>query len=272
MSGKRRLYYCSLMAIIIFSLILLPFLVISKALLPSENNTLLSIKKQWGNPTALETWNVSTTTTSPCTWPGIRCSAGYRRITGIILRNRNLTGEIPPSICGLKSLTVLDLGHNTIGGGFPKALLLHNNCFSNLQILDLSHNLFVGKLPNIDIINLFPNLKHLNLGNNLFSGEVPKGLWTLPQISTLILSNNFFSGQLPWKLASTLTQLRINDNNFSGEIPPTVGTTSWPALEVFDASNNSLSGPIPSELSNLQTLNLDGNNLSGESQIGRAHV
>jgi Leucine rich repeat N-terminal domain len=62
---------------------------------------------------------------------------------------------------------------------------------------------------------------------------------------------------------ANVTRINLSGNNLVGTLPSTLNNLTQ--LEVFSASNNSLSGPIPSlaGLSNLQTLSLSTNALSG---------
>ncbi|KAE9445370.1 hypothetical protein C3L33_22730, partial [Rhododendron williamsianum] len=125
-----------------FLLTLMPFLVISQPLADQSQTILLTIKERWGNPPQLSSWSTSS---PPCSWPEITCTGSA--VTGLNLTNYNITEPIPPSICNLKNLTVLDLSYNYFPGNFPTVLY---NC-SNLRYLDLSQNYFVGPIPsNID--------------------------------------------------------------------------------------------------------------------------
>ena len=70
---------------------------------------------------------------------------------------------------------------------------------------------------------------------------------------------------------SSLIQLRLSDNEFTGIIP--IELSSLSNLEYLSLSGNQLTGPIPPELGrviNLETLHLSGNQLSGgiPSELG----
>ncbi|KAF7153904.1 hypothetical protein RHSIM_Rhsim01G0056700 [Rhododendron simsii] len=138
-------------AFLYFLLTLMPFLVIPQSPTDQTRTTLLTIKQQWGNPSQLSSWNNSS---RPCSWPEITCTNGV--VTGLNLTNYNIIEPIPPSICDLKNLTMLDLSFNDIPGNFPKILY---NC-SNLQYLDLSQNYFVGPIPS-DINRLSSSLWYI---------------------------------------------------------------------------------------------------------------
>ncbi|KAE9450650.1 hypothetical protein C3L33_17449, partial [Rhododendron williamsianum] len=81
-----------------------------------------------------------------------------------------------------------------------------------------------------------------------------------------MLSNNNVSGSIPSVLAnsSSLAQLQLDTNQFSGLIPSELGFLK--NLEVFFAWENQLEGSIPSSLANcgnLQSLDLSHNSLTG---------
>jgi hypothetical protein len=105
-----------------------------------EQAILLKLKQHWQNPQSLSHWTPSNT--SHCSWPEIFCTNGF--ITELSLTDKNINGTVPPFICDLKTLTVLDLSYNYMtSSGFPRALY---SC-SNLQYLDLSQNYFSGTVP-----------------------------------------------------------------------------------------------------------------------------
>ncbi|KAK8959297.1 Leucine-rich repeat receptor-like protein kinase PXL2 [Platanthera guangdongensis] len=276
-------------------LLFLPILLLSSTFLPrcesqaevnkSEKLTLLQIKHDFGNPQSLDAWN-NTTSVNICNWTGIRCDADGS-VVNITLSDQNIAGPLPPSICDLTNLTVLDLYNNSISGGFPSLLY---NC-SNLQYLDLSQNLLVGDLP-FDIHRLPPKLTDLILSGNNFTGDIPTSIGGLPEIRTLCLDYNLFNGILPAEIGnlSTLEKLWLANNpfpatvtippefgnltrltdlwmrqvNLGGEIPESFGNLV--AIEQLDLSRNSLSGRIPDgiwALHNLRFLFLYKNQLSG---------
>ncbi|KAG0488878.1 hypothetical protein HPP92_007689 [Vanilla planifolia] len=251
-----------------------------------EKNILLQLKRGFGDPPSLDSWNDSTSS-SHCSWFGIQCNSNGA-VANITLSNQNITGPIPVSICNLTNLRILDLQNNFVSGGFPSVLY---NC-SNLSYLDLSQNLLVGQLP-ADINRLPPNLTQLILSNNNFTGDIPTSIGQLPAVKSLCLDYNLFNGTLPAEIGNLstleilwlannpfptttripsmfgnltrLTDLWMRQVNLVGEIPETFAKLT--ALELLDLSINSLSGRIPPEiwdLENLQNLYLYKNQFSGE--------
>ncbi|KAL4376254.1 hypothetical protein GQ457_02G039240 [Hibiscus cannabinus] len=66
------------------------------------------------------------------------------------------------------------------------------------------------------------------------------------------------------KLLTIMTAIDFSDNQFSGEVPETLGELH--SLIVLNLSQNSLTGPIPSslgDLSELESLDLSSNKLNG---------
>ncbi|KAK4274237.1 hypothetical protein QN277_017492 [Acacia crassicarpa] len=248
----------------------------------SEQNILLNVKHQLGNPPSLRTW---TSSSSPCDWPEIRCTDGV--VTQVLISGKGVSRKLPPAICDLKNLTKLDLSNNNINGEFPRFLY---NC-SNLQFLALSQNYFAGPIP--DDIDRLKTLTFLDLSGNSFSGDVPVAIGRLSELQTLYLHSNEFDGTFPKEIGS-LSNLEIlglayNDKFVPMAIPSEFGnltnlTFIWMAgcnligevpesfanltnIVKLDLSMNNLTGSIPSSLfslKNLQFLYLYHNRLSGE--------
>ncbi|CAM6112765.1 unnamed protein product [Calypogeia fissa] len=87
-----------------------------------------------------------------------------------------------------------------------------------------------------------------------------------PRITTLSLANQGFEGNIPIEILNltSLTNLTLNGNKFNGSIPD---FSSLVNLQVINLQNNDLSGDIPTFLGNafpnLTQLNLSDNSLSG---------
>lgn len=242
---------------------------------------MLKVKDFWLNPPSLSHW---TSSSDPCTWSEITCT--NNSITSITVASQNINQTIPPFICDLKNLAVLDLTDNVIPGNFPTSLY---NC-SKLQYLDLSENYFIGVLPD-DIHHLSPQLEFLNLGGNNFTGDIPAAIGEISGLKELRLFGNLFNGSFPQEIGqlSNLEVLNLNENGFVpqtiptsftglkklttlwmfgtnliGQIPQDIGNLT--ALEYLDLSRNSLNGSIPPGLfllKNLSILYLYKNQLSG---------
>ncbi|CAL5396941.1 unnamed protein product [Camellia sinensis] len=247
----------------------------------SEQSILLKLKQHWSDTTPINHWN---STSTHCDWPEITCTNGS--VTGLSLVDTNITGTVPPLICDLLNLTLIDLQYNYFSGPFPTGLY---NC-SKLKILDLSQNNFTGPIPS-DIDRLSAQLQSLNLGGNIFTGDIPAAIGKFPELRILRVFLNGFNGSFPSEIGNLLNLelLEMSFNNFSqmaipssftqlkklkelhmkesglvGEIPETIGNLT--ALEVLELSINSLTGNIPRGLfllNNLTILYLFRNQLSG---------
>ncbi|KAL7239991.1 hypothetical protein ACSBR2_005788 [Camellia fascicularis] len=261
--------------------LIFPFHGTSQTTTNSEQSILLKLKQYWSDPAPINHWN---STSTHCDWPEITCTNGS--VTGLSLINTNINGTVPPFICDLQNLTLIDLQYNYFSGPFPTGLY---NC-SKLKILDLSQNIFTGPIPsNID--RLSAQLQSLNLSGNIFTGDIPAAIGKFPELRILRVFLNGFNGSFPSEIGNLLNLevLEMSFNNFSkmaipssftqlkklkelqmresglvGEIPETVRNLT--ALEVLDLSINSLTGNIPSglfSLNNLTILYLFRNQLSG---------
>ncbi|RCV21974.1 hypothetical protein SETIT_4G182400v2 [Setaria italica] len=252
-----------------------------------DRETLLAVRKEWGGPAQLASWDPAA---DHCSWRGVTCAAGGRgAVTELSFDGLNLTGTVPASVCALKSLARLDLSYNHLTGAFPAAALY---ACAELGFLDLSNNQFSGLLPR-DIDRLSPAMEHLNLSVNRFDGEVPPTVTRLPALKSLLLDTNNFTGAYPAaeisKLAGlevltladnafarapvptefskliNLTCLWMEQMNLAGEIPEAF--SSLTELTVFSLASNQLTGSIPAwvlQHAKLQNIYLFNNSLSGE--------
>ncbi|EAY75774.1 hypothetical protein OsI_03690 [Oryza sativa Indica Group] len=178
-------------------------------------------------------------------------------LTEIKLFNNRLTGVLPPEL-GQKSpdLWDLEVDFNEFTGPIPEGL-----CDSGkFQTFTAANNLLNGSIP--ERLAGCTTLEILYLHNNNLSGEVPEALWTATKLQYVELQNNRLTGTLPSTMYSNLSSLTVENNQFRGSIPAAAAT-----LQKFIAGNNNFSGEIPESLGNgmpvLQTLNLSGNQLSG---------
>lgn len=245
---------------------------------------------------ALRTWN--STRVHVCNWMGVKCNNGRDRVVEIDLSGRSLHGSISPSLANLSSLTVLDLSRNFFQGRIPAEI----SSLVELKQLSLSWNLLQGDIP--VHLGLHQKLVYLDLGSNRLVGNIPPPLLCNGSSSSLEyidLSNNSLSGEIPLKNGCELKELRfllLWSNRLIGRVPPALSNSS--NLEWLDLESNMLSGELPSHIiskmpqlqflylsyndfvshdgntnlepffsalvnsSNLQELELAGNNLGGE--------
>ena len=81
-----------------------------------------------------------------------------------------------------------------------------------------------------------------DVSRNRLSGEIPRELGQIESLRVLDVSGNHLTGAVPHELCR-LQQLRLLllQKNFLQKLPPVI---DMPALEVFDASSNSLRGEL----------------------------
>ncbi|OAY67163.1 Receptor-like protein 12 [Ananas comosus] len=205
-------------------------------------------------------------------------------LTIIDMSKNNLVGGIPASVCSSEFVFLFKFSRNGLSGEFP----LLQNC-RGLVILDLGYNKFSGVIP-LWIGESLTHLTILDLRSNMFSGSISQQLAQLGYLQILDLSSNNLSGQIPrsfgnfsWRALKKGKTDRIDNASSVGYIISLSldvkgeELTFWKILylvESIDLSNNNLSGEIPDEITDLQTLqylNFSRNNLIGHipEQIGK---
>ena len=137
-------------------------------------------------------WN-STDSPGCCTWTGVTCdnSTGFdRRVVGLELGSKRLSGKICGSLAGLNQLRVLNFSHNFLQGSLPDELF----SLPNIEIIDISNNAFVGSINNKGMCTTSTRIQVLNFSNNQFSGEVPKGLENCASLQHLSFDEIVYQG------------------------------------------------------------------------------
>lgn len=157
--------------------------------------------------------------------------------------NNNLTGEIPASICEVKSLQVLDLSSNNMSGTLPPCF---GDLINSLLTLDLGRNNFHGTL----MMNVFMHgsqLESIDLSENHFTGQLPRSLTNCTNLEVLSLGDNSFDDVFPFWLG-TLAKLQVlilRSNKFYGPIQGSKTVCShFPKLRIIDISNNGFDGEL----------------------------
>ena len=180
------------------------------------------------------------------TWHGVSVSNGW--VTGLDLRDNNLTGTIPAELGNLSNLPYLNLYGNELSGEIPKAL----GKLTKLEFLYLDYNALSGEIP-VELGNL-NKLERLYIRNNALSGSIPVELSNLSNLERLNLSGNELSGAIPPQLGNltNFTSLRLGSNALSGAIPVELGNLTQ--LNRLELQDNNLSGAIPVDLGNLTIL------------------
>ncbi|PRP80714.1 putative LRR receptor-like serine/threonine-protein kinase [Planoprotostelium fungivorum] len=115
-----------------------------------------------------------------------------------------------------------------------------------------------------------------NVSRAIYSGFRPplypilsNAICNVTSLNNLDLGSNALTGGIPSCLGGmNITQLYLNDNNFTGSIPSTI--INLPQLTVLDFSHNHLDGAVPNrnvQLHQLTTLRLNDNNFTSAGYV-----
>ncbi|KAL4555290.1 hypothetical protein LXL04_037905 [Taraxacum kok-saghyz] len=160
-----------------------------------------------------------------------------------LVSNNKLSGKIPPSICDLQSLQLLDLSFNNISGSIPPCLEKLNN---SLLVLNLRGNSLHGTIP--DVFNNGSKLLMINLSENRLKGPLPQSLENCTSLQIIDFGNNCMEDTFPFWLGalSELQVLILRFNKFHGGLTFSSKTNStFPKLRIIDLSFNSFCGDLP---------------------------
>ncbi|KAM7276426.1 hypothetical protein ACFE04_018292 [Oxalis oulophora] len=232
----------------------------------------------------------------PCSWNGVKCEFGTKRVTYLgfssnttptcsLLSTDNggnftllfpcwdfttgvmetpvnrLKGYLSPAIGNLTELRVLSLGFN----GFYGELPLEIGKLRLLEVLDLGFNAFNGSIPST--LTNCTSLKVINLSGNQLNGSVPDFFASFWGLQIVAFSFNMLSGYIPANLGdncASLEHLHLAGNSLSGSIPSNIGNCG--ELRSLLLSSNMLQDDIPlslGKLAKLEALDLSRNFLSG---------
>ena len=225
-----------------------------------------------------------------------------QQLSVLVLSWNSLSGEIPPELGNLSVLSRLDLSHNRLTGQIPPELgnllpelkelhlagnpltgcipdalrLVETNDFSKLDLPFCADEARLAEETNSALLALYNATGGDNWHDNTgwFSDQpvsqwfgVGGGFARSRFVKQLRLAENNLTGQIPPELSklSRLYDLDLSGNNLTGEIPPELANLD--RMERLNLSENNLTGEIPPELSKLpriSVLDLSGNNLTGE--------
>ncbi|CAH1450093.1 unnamed protein product [Lactuca virosa] len=159
-----------------------------------------------------------------------------------VASDNNLTGEIPPLICEVKSLRLLRLSSNNMSGTLPPCF---GNLCNSLVVLDLSRNNFHGIMMNVFMYG--SQLKYIDFNKNQFTGQLPRSLTNCTNLEFLNLADNSFHDVFPSWLGNlpNLQVLSLRSNKIYGPIQSSTTVSSqFPKLRIIDLSNNDFSGQL----------------------------
>ena len=148
-------------------------------------------------------------------WDGVSLGGTPRRVSGLNLDSRRLTGSIPAGLGSLAGLRTLYLSGNQLTGTIPPQL----GNLSALTQLHLNRNRLTGVIPTQ--LGQLTRLRELLLPANQLTGAIPSELGDLTLLRRLGLNNNRLTGDVPVELANltALTHVTISGNTLTGCVP-----------------------------------------------------
>jgi Leucine-rich repeat (LRR) protein len=207
---------------------------------PDDKNALLQIKKQFGNPTKLSSWNPNTDCCNG-TWEGVSCDTDTQtyRVNDLDLSDLDLPQPlpIPPSITNLPFLFYLSLRSiPNLVGTIPSSI----SSLSKLRYLYISKSNISGEIPNT--LSQIKTLVTLDFSYNKLTGPLPDTISSLPNLVGITFDGNQLTGAIPESYGSfsnLFTSMTLSRNRLSGKIPPSLAKLN---LAFVDLSRNALEG------------------------------
>ncbi|KAH0732802.1 hypothetical protein KY289_003990 [Solanum tuberosum] len=181
-------------------------------------------------------------------------------LTDIRLPYTDLCGVLSERVFHLSNLKYLDLSSNhKLTVRFPTTKW---NSSASLMKLYLSGVNITGRIP-----ESFCHLTSLLVLDMSYSNLLGPILWNLTNIEILYLYYNHLEGPISqFSRFEKLKELSLRNNNLDERIEFLSFNKSWMQLVMLDFRSNSLTGPIPSNVSGLQNLErlfLASNHLNG---------
>ena len=178
---------------------------------------------------------------NPCNWAGLACAGA--NISLIRLKGNNLNGTLPAALANLTGLQNVDLSENPgLSGAIPSGLF----GITTLRTVILAHNALSGPIPEFTVP--LPLLTRLSLDSNNLGESIPTSMngTNLPAIVELALDENELTGDIPnpsFFTMSTLTSLRLDENQLEGQANGFEGTVNFPHLTRLELGNNAVRPP-----------------------------
>ncbi|XP_073065817.1 receptor protein kinase TMK1-like [Primulina eburnea] len=189
---------------------------------------------------------------------------GLNQLQNLSLRDNSLTGPVPDSLVGLKSLVMVNLTNNKLQGKTPS--------FSDTVLVDMraGSNSFCSPDPGVKcdprvdtLLNVVKDFGYPVQFAGVWEGNDPCASWKGITCSNgKITVVNFHRMNLRGTISpnfsqiTTLQRLILSDNFLTGVIPNEL--TNLPDLTVLDVSDNQIYGPVPIFKSGV-SVNTNGN-------------
>jgi len=158
------------------------------------------------------------------------------KLTSVQLSNNQFTGELPEQLFFSSSLVTFSAVSNCFHGTIPSSICLNKK----LETLALDGLVCASSCQT----KILPGISSSYISTRKISGGIPHCLFGLLKLQVLHLSGNSLSGNLPKindVMISSLNDLSISYNYFTGTISSNIQHKSWPKL---DLSHNLFTGTL----------------------------
>ncbi|CAA0383385.1 unnamed protein product [Arabidopsis thaliana] len=164
-------------------------------------------------------------------------------LTMLNLGSNSVDGPFPKWICKVKDLYALDLSNNHFNGSIPQCLKYS----TYFHTLNLRNNSLSGVLPNLFIKD--SQLRSLDVSSNNLVGKLPKSLINCERIEFLNVKGNKIMDTFPFWLGSLpyLKVLMLGSNAFYGPVYNPSAYLGFPSIRIIDISNNNFVGSLPQD-------------------------
>ncbi len=182
--------------------------------------------------------------------------------------------EVRNELVANTGIALIGSGHKILnwGGSTPfrswgNGIIFTGNAVTTVDISDPAKARLAGEIPTA--LCRLGRLERLFAERNQLSGSIPECLADLSALRTLDLPWNQLTGELPARLAELehFQVLRIQENDIGGDFPAVSGgAPDWRDLRWFHANDNSLSGPLPANITseNLLVFDIENNDFHGQ--------
>lgn len=184
-----------------------------------------------------------------CSWFGVECLTNTTSVFKLVLDDNELKGELPLEVLTLPKLDEFAIRRSPSlivpnFEGITFAPHLKHLTFENAGVKSLSGIENAAKLVALDIS------EH----GGVLTGSIPDGLWDLTGLHRLWLDKNHLTGSISDKIGDIegLEELDLHKNKLEMSIPKEIGQLV--NIKKLSLGSNYFSGSIPTEIENLSSL------------------
>ncbi|XP_028950188.1 receptor-like protein EIX2 isoform X2 [Malus domestica] len=192
--------------------------------------------------------------------------ASFQKLVILMLSSNHFNGSLPPQLCDLIYIQILDVSVNNISGGIP-------NCLKKLTTLAQKGNSSLTVEHSYERYDKQISWLDIYVDDEIFTWKGSMQVYrnTLGLVRSIDFSSNRLTGEIPSEISHLvgLVSLNLSRNQLTGQITPDIGKLE--SLDSLDLSRNHIDGRIPTSLariSRLGVLDLSHNNLIGKIPTG----